>query len=119
MKNKIISFCIIFLLYLPYTAFSWKCVIYNYFDWFLAPVFKNIPGSELVYKNAVIGIFVLILSIKNLDVLISTQKQNQDDYKDNNGILETTINKIKDLFFTLIFPWITIFIGYLIFSSMN
>ncbi|MFO0743607.1 MAG: hypothetical protein U0469_00970 [Candidatus Paceibacterota bacterium] len=119
MKKNIISFLIIFFLYLPISAFSWKCVISSYFDWFLAPVFKNMPQPELVYKNALVGIGLFILLIVNINISFLLKKEIEDvDVKDNQKITDNIKNNLEQLFLILCVPWILMFIGYLVFKYL-
>ena len=119
MKKNITLFLIIFFLYLPYTAFSWKCVISSYFDWFLAPVFKTMPQPEFAYKNAFVGMGLFILLIVNINISFFLKKEIEDadvDVKVNQKITDNLKNNLEQLFFILCAPWILMFIGYLVFK---
>lgn len=86
-------FTIIFSVLLIYSVLSWALVTYKFWYWFLIPVFPELP--EITYTLA-IGLTFFI------GLFISIQPLIKNEFLDNSN---------KWVF--LLYPWITLLIGYL------
>lgn len=87
---------VIFYLIVLYTLFSEGFVALKLWNWFLLPIFPNLP--HLIYIQ-MIGIILAVAAIK---------PRNTPTYKVDEE------NRNRNLFFSLIAPWVALLIAYVV-----
>lgn len=91
----------ILLLILAYGAFSWGYVTFKFWYWFLLPVFPQMP--HITFWQAV-GLMMFISLFQN-----HSSDSIKDEYKDKNS----------GAIVSIIAPWLTWLVGYIIWCWIN
>ena len=94
---ELIIFAGVFMLMLFYSAFSWGVVTYNFWYWFLIPLFPEAP--EITFTLAV-GVHMLLALFKN---------------HNNETIKEKYKDKAMGWAVYMLSPWLTLLAGLIIY----
>jgi len=90
-------------LVVAYSGLTWGLVCFEYWKWFIIPIFPNLP--HISYWQAV-GLMFFISLFKNINI---SSNETTGDIKEN----------IVKIIQGLLVPWVFLLIGYIFFNIIN